>query len=60
MKFMSTEDKSDCELDKCLNSNEADWVMCSKCNRWFHCVCASVSIFKARQSTYVFSCSECK
>jgi len=34
-------------------------VECSRCCRWWHCVCAGVAVTKARSPHYTFACTTC-
>lgn len=44
----------DCEGGNCSHPTARNWIMCTKCELWMHCTCASVPYSKARSESFIF------
>ena len=51
---------SKCMERSCSHPKGYKWVECSACNRWWHCSCAGVQSYTAKNPSFVFNCSECQ
>ena len=49
----------DCEKGTCKHQRAVNWVECSRCNKWLHCICALVRCQKAKNKSFAFVCKQC-
>jgi hypothetical protein len=38
----------------CDHPKARNWVLCSVCELWYHCICASITSTKAKNDSFVF------
>ena len=49
-----------CQSGDCCHPRATNWVNCSECDDWLHCICAEVSCNKAKNKDFVFICRLCQ
>ena len=49
--------RSPCQTGDCGHPRARLWIACDQCQRWYHCLCAGVSLKKAKSAYY--ACSAC-
>ena len=44
--------RSPCQTGDCGHPRARLWIACDQCQRWYHCLCAGVSLKKAKSASY--------
>ena len=49
----------ECKKKQCKHPTAQNWVCCTKCACWCHCICVGVQWSEAKKENYEYLCKAC-